>query len=137
MRGAEADAGVQGEVGWSVVSRAETSRGEEQLLPRAIGENRPQSAVRGVLRVGVLRSCACAGRGVVRARGVLRLASAMSRGDLSALRASENSRNLGVLRPPVSGLGVVRMSVLGDIRAASLILRGFMTRGLVTRDSLT
>lgn len=93
------------------------SRGELQLLWRLMGEKRPQSAVRGVVRVGVDRRppASPSGWGVVRARGVL--SESTSRGDRRALRPAAiselNSRNLGVLRD--SCLGVVRMSVVGDI----------------------
>ena len=39
-----------------LLSRVRGSRGELQLLPRLMGEKRPQSAVLGVVRVGVVSS---------------------------------------------------------------------------------
>lgn len=98
------------------------SRGELQLLPRLMGEKRPQSAVRGVVRVGVEREPASGtpelvpwSKGVVNAKGVFK--ESTSRGDRRALRPAAisdvNSLNFGVFRD--SCFGVVRMSVLGDI----------------------
>merc|ERR1719422_1725415 len=98
------------------------SRGELQLLWRLMGEKRPQSAVRGVVRVGVESRPSPWGTGVVRGSGVFSESKSLkSLGDLRAARPpviSLNSLNFGVLR---DSFGVVRMSLLGDIRLASLM----------------